>query len=68
MDRLFAFPPPEPPVILLFNWGLPPAAGEVEFEAAPLVTAEGAVAVVAMTATEWFCRACDQVLRGELEL
>lgn len=47
VDLLLVFPPFKPPVIVLFNCGLAPAAGE----AAPLAAVDGAVAVVAMIAT-----------------
>lgn len=49
---LLVFPPFKPPVIVLFNCGLATAAGEAAVaEAAPLAAVDGAVAVVAMTAT-----------------
>lgn len=60
VGRLFEFPPPpEPPAILPFNCGLPPAALEEGLEEAPLVTAEGAVAVVAILNQCSFARACN---------
>jgi len=45
--------------MLPFNCGLPPAALEAGLEEAPLVTAEGAVAVVAILNQCSFARACN---------